>query len=207
MTEWFCRNRRKRQIDQEFSAQRLLFCVIIFNIWGNLDLEYTSWRDIKLYYVSFSDQKEQRKLKLKIFQAAARMWFNFCPYRTPRVNQYWAIVNASLSCNIFCSLSPLKFAHFNGAKDTLSTVTVAQEEEQISRERENVGSIPVQNFIFALGPSLTNVKSDWTQVWKEKSDMNPSMIQQWWGIEFILARYWNALEVRYWWQNWKIELW
>ena len=34
------------------------------------------------------------------------------PHRTPSVNQYWAIVNSSLPCNIFCSLSRLKFASF-----------------------------------------------------------------------------------------------
>ena len=34
------------------------------------------------------------------------------PYRTPSVNQYRAIVNASLPCNIICSLSRLKFASF-----------------------------------------------------------------------------------------------
>ena len=33
-------------------------------------------------------------------------------YRTPSVNQYWEIVNASLPCNIFCSLCRLKFAPF-----------------------------------------------------------------------------------------------
>ena len=33
-------------------------------------------------------------------------------YRTPSVNQYWAIVNASLPYNKICSLSRLKFASF-----------------------------------------------------------------------------------------------
>ena len=32
------------------------------------------------------------------------------PHRTSSVNQYWPIVNASLPCNIICSLSRLKFA-------------------------------------------------------------------------------------------------
>ena len=40
------------------------------------------------------------------------------PYRTPSVNQYWAIVNASLPCNIICSLSRLKFASFMRIRTT-----------------------------------------------------------------------------------------
>ena len=38
--------------------------------------------------------------------------FFYHPYRTPSVNQYWAIVNASLPCNIICSLSHMRFASF-----------------------------------------------------------------------------------------------
>ena len=34
------------------------------------------------------------------------------PYQTPSVNQYLAILNASLQCNINCSLCRLTFASF-----------------------------------------------------------------------------------------------
>ena len=91
---------------------------------------------------------------------------NHIPYRTPSVNQYWAILNASLSCNIICSLSCLKFASF---KRILTTQKWKfQQSGQTSTEREIVCSIPKLNFIFTLGPSLTIVKSDWTQVWQVK---------------------------------------
>ena len=46
-------------------------------------------------------------------------------------------------------------AYIYYAKDADATFTVAQEGERTSRKRESVGSIPVRNFVFALGPSLT----------------------------------------------------
>ena len=50
------------------------------------------------------------------------------PYQTPSLNHQWAIVNASPSCNIFCSHFSLPFfrAYINGAKYKLATITVAQ---------------------------------------------------------------------------------
>ena len=36
------------------------------------------------------------------------------------------------------------------------------------RREKDVGSVPVRNFIFTLGPSLTIIKSDSTQVWQVK---------------------------------------
>ena len=43
------------------------------------------------------------------------------PYRTPSVNQYWAIVNASHPSNIICSLSRLKFASFKRIRTAQKT--------------------------------------------------------------------------------------
>ena len=57
------------------------------------------------------------------------------PYRIPSVNQYWAIVNASLPYNIFCSLSRLKCAFFK------RTLTAQKRIFQLSwwrRKRTNV---------------------------------------------------------------------
>ena len=110
---------------------------------------------------------------------------SFCtnPYRTPSVNQYWAIVNASFPCDIFCSLLLLEVrffqAYINGAKVMLSTVRMPQSGGQTSTERETVGSIPsCTKPYFYTWPKSDHVKSDWTQVWQvKKSDMNQSMIQ------------------------------
>ena len=59
-------------------------------------------------------------------------------YGTPSVNQYWAIVNAILLCNIIYSLSlEICFfqAYINCRKDWLSTVVAAQEGEGVQSGR------------------------------------------------------------------------
>ena len=55
--------------------------------------------------------------------------------RTPSVNQYWAIVNASLPCNIICSLSRLKFASFK--RTLLAQKTILQQSRWWSKENNH----------------------------------------------------------------------
>ena len=56
-----------------------------------------------------------------------------------------------------------------------------------------VKSFNLGGFVFTLGPSLTIVKSDWTQVWQvKKSDMSQSIIQYSWWIQL----YWPSSELQ-----------
>ena len=88
------------------------------------------------------------------------------PYRTPSVNQYWAIVNASLPCNIISSLSRLKFASFKRIRTAQKTFLqqlrwCSKEDKDLRRWREWVRSPYATLFshLYLDLPSLTSLKS------------------------------------------------
>ena len=126
---------------------------------------------IFVYYgYIWKPQKRKKNLNSikKCFQIVILYLVIAIPNWFPCVKQYWAIVNASLSCNTFARFlvwNLLFQAYINGAKDWLSTVMLVQKGEQSSREWEITGSLPYGTLFYAPGQNLTIVKSDWTQVW------------------------------------------
>ena len=122
------------------------------------------------------------------------------PCRTPCVNQCWAIVNASHPCNIFCSLSRLKFASFK--RKLTAQKTNFQRSWWRRKENERLWSacgFDPRTELYFCSWSISDhckIRLD-TSLASHKIDMNQSMTQQWWGIAFILAQYWNSLGVRY----------
>ena len=84
---------------------------------------------------------------------------NISPYRTPSVNQYWAIVNASLPCIIYCSLYRFKCVSF---KRILTAQRIKfhqswwrrKEDKGLGRERLWVQSTYGTYFFFYFFPQV-----------------------------------------------------
>ena len=82
-------------------------------------------------------------------------------------------------------------AYTKRAKDSLSLILVAQEGERTKMIREIVDATSVLNFIFALGPSLTNVRLDWMRVWQVEK---VTRISLWFSNDEELHLYWPCTE-------------